>query len=68
MTSKKYISNALPASPSHFFLISGNGSSSDIAGVGLGGIVERIANRLGLPDPGLTRVQMKMKTTKVTFS
>ncbi|CAN0121679.1 unnamed protein product, partial [Phaeothamnion confervicola] len=37
---------------------------SDIFGVGLGGVVESWAQRLGLPDPGLSRAQMQLPRTR----
>ncbi|CAM9223316.1 unnamed protein product [Chrysoparadoxa australica] len=38
---------------------------SDLAGVGLGGVVENIARRLGMPDPGLSRAQQTLRSTRV---
>jgi hypothetical protein len=37
---------------------------SDVAGVGLGGVVERLAEKMGLPTAQLTRAQMKLRITR----
>ncbi|KAG5183193.1 hypothetical protein JKP88DRAFT_317526 [Tribonema minus] len=37
---------------------------SDLAGVGLGGVVEGWAAKIGLPDPGLSRAQMNLRSVR----
>ncbi|CAM9687569.1 unnamed protein product [Ectocarpus fasciculatus] len=37
---------------------------SDVAGVGLGGVIENLATRLGLPPSKLSRAQMLLQTTR----
>ncbi|CAM9391773.1 unnamed protein product, partial [Ascophyllum nodosum] len=37
---------------------------SDVAGVGLGGIIESVATRLGLPPISLSRAQMLLRSTR----
>jgi len=39
---------------------------SDVAGVGLGGVVERFAEKMGLPTAQLTRAQLKLRITRYT--
>ena len=37
---------------------------SDVAGIKAGGVIERVASKMGLPDPGLTMQQLKSETVK----
>ncbi|CAM9499185.1 unnamed protein product [Discosporangium mesarthrocarpum] len=38
---------------------------SDVAGVGLGGFIQDLASKLGLPDPNLSRAQMQLRKTRL---
>jgi len=37
---------------------------SDVAGIGLGGVIEEVSTKLGLPDPNVSRKQQKTKTAR----